>query len=239
METFSITGARVAILTAAMKKILTVAALALAVTLPAAAQNWSLGVHTGAFVFGDFVERKLRPVNGAGAEDPITLTLSAATRPGLSVDLERSFSERWGARLEGTFTRSDLKIKQNGQDAGVTLGAGEISVTSFAVPLVFRINPNGSFRFHIMGGPAYVMYKFEPEAHQPTLSIPGETRNEWGAVAGAGVGWWISDHFAVEGNINDIVTSSPFEELDNDDTPGVDAKRPHNVHTTIGVRWRF
>jgi opacity protein-like surface antigen len=222
-----------------MKKILTIAAFALAITPPAAAQNWSLGARTGAFVFGDFVERKLRPVNGAGDEEPITLTLSAETSPGLSIDVERSFAPRWGVRLEGTFTRSDMKIKQDGSDQGVTFGAGEITVTSFSVPLVFRINPNGTFRFHLMGGPAYVMYEFEAEAHQPNVSIPGETRNEWGAIAGAGVAWWMSDRFAIEGSATDIVTSSPFEEADNTSTPGVDAKRPHNLHTTIGVRWRF
>ena len=239
MESFSTAGAPVANLTNAMKKILTIAALAFAVTLPAAAQNESIGIHTGAFVFGDFVERRLRPVGGTGAEDPITLTLSAETRPGLSVDFERSFADRWAVRLEGTYTRSDMKIKQNGTDQGVTFDAGEVTVTSFSLPIVFRINPKGTFRFHLMAGPAYVMYKFEAEAHQPTLSIPGSTRNEWGAIAGGGVAWWISDRFAVEGNVTDIVTSSPFEEVDNTDTPGVDAKRPHNVHTTIGVRFRF
>jgi hypothetical protein len=53
------------------------------------------------------------------------------------------------------------------------------------------------------------------------------------------VAWWVSDRFAVEGNISDIVTSSPFDREDFPDVPGFDIPRPHNVHTTVGVRWRF
>jgi len=65
------------------------------------------------------------------------------------------------------------------------------------------------------------------------------TSNEWGVLFGGGVAWWISDRLAIEGNLTDIITTSPFSEMDDDDTPGITVKKPHNVHTTIGVRWRL
>src|SRR3954465_7838678 len=120
-----------------MRTILLHAAL-LAVSLPLAAQDWSLGVGTGPFIFGDFVERRLRPVNTEGPDIPITLTLSAATRPGVTVDLERSFADRWGARGGRTTTHAPLSIKQgNGSD--FQFDSGTLDVATFALPLVFRI----------------------------------------------------------------------------------------------------
>lgn len=221
-----------------MKKKLTTAAALFAITLPLAAQNWSVGIHSGPFVFGDFVERKVRPSVGGPGGDTVTMTLSAATRAGLAVDLQRDFSERWGVRLEGAFTRAPLSIKEEGDDA-LELDAGEVDVTTVMLPIVFRINPNGSFRFHLMGGPAYAMYRFEPEAAGSGISVISRTEQEWGLALGGGVGWWISDRFAVEGNLADIVTSSPFDRADFPDVPGYSIPRPHNVHTTVGLRWRF
>jgi opacity protein-like surface antigen len=220
-----------------MKKILTTAAL-LAITLPLSAQNWSLGVHSGPFVFGDFVERKVRPTVGQGGGDTVTMTLSAATRAGLAVDLQHDFSERWGVRAEGTFTRAPLSIKEEGDEA-LSFDTGELDVVTLTLPLVFRINPNGTFRFHLMGGPAYAMYTFEPEAHSGGIAVISRTENEWGLALGGGVGWWFSDRFAVEGNLTDIVTTSPFDRSDFPDVPGYDVPKPHNVHTTVGVRWEF
>jgi hypothetical protein len=220
-----------------MRKTLLCAAL-LAISLPLAAQDWSLGVGTGPFIFGDFVERRLRPVNTEGPDIPITLTLSAATRPGLTVNLERSFAERWALRAEGTFTHAPLSIKQSDGSA-FQFDSGTLDVATVALPLVFRINPKGTFRFHIMGGPAYAMYKKTAPAHTPTIALDDRTVNTWGFTYGGGVGWWFSERFAVEGNLSDIVTPSPFKEADSSFTPGVTVKRPHNVHTTVGVRWRF
>jgi len=220
-----------------MRKFLTITVALLGFTLPAAAQDWSVGVGTGPFVFGDFVERTLRPVAGDEPAEPITLTLSAATRAGLAVDIEHGFAERWAVRLEGTFTRAPLSIKQ-GDDDGVDLDSGDLDVTTFTLPIVFRINPNGTFRFHVLGGPAYAIYKTKGES-QASVPVTGRTRNEWGAVAGIGASWWLSDRFAIEGAVSDIVTTSPFEELDDSGVPGIDVKKPHNVHTTIGVRWRL
>src|SRR4028119_2079131 len=59
LETFSIAGFAVAILSRAMKKIASQAALLLALALPAVAENWSFGASVGPFVFGDFLERRL------------------------------------------------------------------------------------------------------------------------------------------------------------------------------------
>jgi hypothetical protein len=58
-------------------------------------------------------------------------------------------------------------------------------------------------------------------------------------MAGAGLAWWTSDRFAIEANISDIVTSSPFSRDDFPDVPGFHIPRPHNVHTTVGGRWKW
>lgn len=220
-----------------MQKNLTVTVALLFLTVPLTAQDWSIGVATGPFVFGDFVERTLRPVNTEGPSEPITLTLSAATRAGVAVDVEHSFAERWAVRLEGTFTRAPLSIKQ-GDDDGVDIDSGEIDVATFTLPIVFRINPHGSFRFHVLGGPAYAIYEVSGRSNA-SLPVSGPTRREWGIAFGAGGGWWISDRFAIEAGISDIITTSPFDEMDDLNVPGVDVKKPHNVHTTIGVRFRL
>lgn len=221
-----------------MKKTLILASLLLATTLPATAQNWSIGVRTGAFVFGDFVERRLRPIGGAGSGDAVVYTLSAATRPGVAVDLERQMGERWGFRLEGTFTSSPLTFEDNSED-GTDIRSGEVDVATFTVPFVFHINRGGTFRFHLMAGPAYAMYKFNPPPSATVIPVASTTRNEWGAMAGGGIIWRVSERFGIEGSISDIVTTSPFEGEDTENLPGVEISRPHNVHTTVGIRYRF
>lgn len=224
-----------------MKKKMTTLAALLAIALPAAsaaADDWSLGVHSGAYVFGDFVERRVRPATGEGGGNVVTMTLSASTRAGLAVDLQRDFSERWGVRLEGTFTRAPLALKEEGDEA-VSFSAGDVDVVTVMLPLVFRINTKGALRFHLMGGPAYAMYTFEPEASSGGVSAISRTENEWGVAFGGGVGWWISDRFAIEGTLTDIVTTSPFDRSDFPDVPGYSIPEPHNVHTTVGVRYKF
>jgi Outer membrane protein beta-barrel domain len=220
-----------------MKKILTTAVL-LAITIPIFADDWSLGVHSGPFVFGDFLERKVRPAGGGPTGGTVTMSLSADTRAGFAVDVQRDFSERWGARLEATFSRGPLSIREEGDDA-IVLDAGELNVTTVTLPVVFRINPKGTFRFHLMGGPAYAMYEFQPAAGSGGISVISSTENEWGLALGGGVGWWFSDRFALEGTITDIVTTSPFDRSDFPDVPGYSIPKPHNVHTTAGLRWKF
>lgn len=223
-----------------MKRTLLAIAAAAAVSLPAAAQNWSVGVGSGPFVFGDFVKRTMTVSTESGSSRQ-TINLSAATRAGLSVDLERSLGDRFAIRAEGTFTRAPLTVKGNGGD-GVSLDAGDINVGTFMLPLVVRINPRGSFRFHVLAGPAYAAYRItrRPNASLTISEFVG-TRSRWGYAAGAGLGWYWSNRFGVEGQISDISTSSPFER---DDFPRsgfatIDIPRPHNVHTTVGLRYRF
>jgi opacity protein-like surface antigen len=224
-----------------MKKIWTTAAFALLFAVPAQAQQWSFGASTGPFVFGDFVERRLRATSG-GPSGSQTLVLSAATRPGLSLDVERRLADRWAMRLEGTFTRSPLTTDQRGvgSDDGVELNAGKLDVSTWMLPLVFRINPRGTFRFHILGGPALAVYRAEARENVQGAEPAFEgTQLEWGLAAGGGVAWWVSDRFAIEGNLTDVVTTSPIDRDQFPDVPGIDIPRPHNVHTTVGVRWKF
>jgi opacity protein-like surface antigen len=223
-----------------MKKKLTIAALLLASALPLAAQDWSFGASTGPFVFGDFYERRLRPGNEQGPEGPHTLTLSAATRAGLALDLERSLGERWAVRAEGTFTRAPLTIRQNGDSDGVELNAGQLDVSTFMLPVVFRINPRGTFRFHVLAGPALAAYRLDgPENASGAEPAFEGTQLEWGFAFGGGVGWWFSDRFAIEANLTDTITTSPIDEESFADVPGIDTPNPHNAHGTLGVRWRF
>jgi len=216
-----------------MRKDLTILLVALAAALPATAQNWSLGIHTGAFVFGDFAERTMRIGNDLPSERA-TSTLSAATRAGAAFDLERSFSERWAVRFESTGTRSPMSIKGSGDDFEVD--AGEIDVGTLILPIVFRINRGGALRFHLMGGPAYAAYHIRDTSSSAVFE---GTRTEWGAAFGGGIAWRLSDRLAVEGNLTDIVTSSPIRKSDFPTAQGVDIPKTHNVHTTIGLRWRF
>jgi opacity protein-like surface antigen len=240
VETFSAPGSTVAILTAAMMKNLALLALAVAFTLPLAAQDWSVGAATGPFVFGDFFERTVRVGNGGGSSGTTTLVLSAATRAGAAVDLERRLNDRWAVRLEGTFTNAPLTLEQSGANGdGAELDAGDLDVATFMLPVVFRINRSGSFRVHAMAGPALAIYRGNaPDGAASQPAFEG-TQQEWGLTYGGGVGWWISDHFAIEGNLIDITTSSPFDKEDFASTASLDIPRTHNVHTTIGIRWAF
>ena len=61
----------------------------------------------------------------------------------------------------------------------------------------------------------------------------------WGVSVGGGVGWWLSDRFAIEGEITDVATKSPFESEDFPAAQRVQIERPHNIHTTAGIRYRF
>jgi hypothetical protein len=203
---------------------------------PLAAQSWSAGLATGPFVFGKFVERTTLIGTETG-QSKTTTQLTAATRPGLSADIERSFSNRFALRLEGTFTDSKLSVK-NKNGGGVLLDAGKMNVTTWALPIVINFNRHGAFRVHIFGGPAYANYDISDRSS--TLTGFGGSRGRFGGMAGAGVQWWISDDFAAEGNIQDIVTASPFERSDFPaGSTGLTISKPHNVHTTIGLRYRF
>ena len=217
------------------KKLLRLLPLLAFLALPLYAQEWSVGVGTGPFVFGDFVTRTFR-IGNTQPGGTVHSTLSAATRPGLRVDLERQLTGRWSVRAEGTFVRAPLAVG----GGTVELDAGEIDVTTISLPIVFHINRGGTFRFHIFGGPAYGIYRIERQTNAPgTLAIFNGTRAEWGLEGGGGITWMVSHRFAVEGMIADTVTGSPFREEDLSSSRSVTIERPHNVHTTVGVRYRF
>lgn len=90
-----------------------------------------------------------------------------------------------------------------------------------------------------MGGPAYALYRVEGRQNVSGITPVDKSSGELGLMAGGGVAWWVSDRFAVEGNITDVVTSSPFDREDFPSSPGWRLERPHNVHTTVGLRYRF
>jgi len=221
-----------------MMKKLTITLLLCAAALPATAQNWSLGARTGAFVFGDFVERRVQPIAGDPGGEATRLTLSAETRPGVAFNLERRLGDRWGIRVEGTFARAPLTVRDE-SDEEADIRSGDLDVTTFAVPIVFHINTGGTFRFYVLAGPAYAMYKFDPPAATTGIAFAGETKSGWGLEVGGGVTWMLSDRFGIEGSISDVATQSPFDEEDLPDVPGFNTKDPHNVHTTVGIRYRF
>ena len=207
---------------------------------PVIAQDWSVGGGVGPFIFGHFVERTTRVSTGEGSATQ-TQTLSAATRAGVSVDIERNFSNRFALRLEGTFTQAPLAVK--GTDRGdetVSIPAGDIDVVTLALPLIIRINPRGTFRFHILGGPAAASYTIETRENAAgSIPIFRGSRREYGALLGAGVGWYFSEYFALEGNVSDINTASPFRRDEIGGLGSVEIPRPNHFHTSVGLRYRF
>lgn len=220
-------------------KTLTLSLLVLLLAGAADAQDWSLRVATGPFLFGDFVERTLRIETETGSEEQTT-TLSAATRAGLAVDLEKGLSDRFAIRAEGTFTRAPLSIGGTGDDDGVEIEAGELDVTTLSLPLVLRLNPRGTFRFHLFAGPAYVSYRIERRGVDgPGIRIFRGTRTTWGVAGGGGASWNFSSRFAVEGQIVDVTTASPFKDTELATIGQTRFPRPHNLHTTIGIRVHF
>jgi len=220
-----------------LKRLLSILPLALFCTHPLLAQDWSLGIGTGPFVFGHFAERKIR-LGTEGGSSVTTITTAAATRAGLSVDLERVLTPALSVRFGGTFTEAPVTVRSLRGDNSISLDAGKVEVGTFALPLIWNINRSGALRFHLGAGPAYALYHIRrPAGGSPLFD---GTRPRWGAIGQAGMAWQWSRRFAVEGAISDVVTSSP---LDRDDFPatsvGLDIPRPHNVHTTVGVRYRF
>ncbi|HSP33293.1 MAG TPA: outer membrane beta-barrel protein [Thermoanaerobaculia bacterium] len=220
-----------------MKKAILVLAVCTAFSAAAEAQNWSFGAGTGAFVFGTFVKRTLITGTETGTGEQTT-KLSAKTRPGVSIDLERSLAPHWAIRLEGTFTHAPLAAKGGG--SGIALNVGTMNVATAMLPVVFRINPNGTFRVHLMGGPAYAEYHAEPSGTSNLRPFAGN-RGRLGFAGGGGIAWQLSHTFAVEGQITDISTSSPFERRDFPTTGlvKITIPRTENVHTTVGIRYRF
>lgn len=219
-----------------MRKRLLFALVAALLTSPILADSWSIGAHTGPFIFGDFYTRSGRFITETGSADA-TITVSAKTRAGASVDIEREFARRFAIRAQATFTEAPMTV-ETGSGSGISFSKSTLDATTLALPLVFRINPNGAFRFHIAAGPAYARYDIHSRA--TGQSIFQGSRDRWGAIGEAGVAWWLGRSIAIEGAVADIVTSSPFQRSDfSPTTRRLDIPKPHNVHTTVGIRYRF
>ena len=213
------------------------AILAILMALPAYAQDWSASVGTGPFIFGHFAER----TSAIGNEGGTTTTrsrLSAATRAGAAADIERDFGRWLGVRLAASWTRAPLSVKSSGE--GIAFDAGRLSVTTFALPAIVHLN-RGSFRFLVLGGPAYALYNVRRRGSAGvTTPLFDGTRGRLGGMGGVGVSWWWSPRFGVEWQAVDIVTGSPFHVEDiSASSKGVRILRPQNGHTTVGIRYRF
>lgn len=199
--------------------------------------DWTLGVASGPFVFGTFAERTSRVINGSGGGST-TSRLSASTRAGASVDLESEINNWLGIKAEGTWTRAPLRIKGAG-GGGVTFDSGQMSVTSLALPFVLHLSRHGAFRFQLEAGPAYSRYRVSPRTGG-TVALFDGTRGRWGGEGGGSVAWWLSPRFAVEARAVDLVTASPFRREDlASPSVGVTIPKTHNVHSTLGIRYRF
>ena len=218
----------------------TLLALAVLAAASAHAQSWSIGGGVGPFVFGRFVERSFTLNNGTSSATTTT-RLSAETRAGVEANIEAALNRRFAVRLEGTWVRSPLRIKSKSGDQGTSFDAGRMNLTTLVLPLVFRINPNGSFRFDVMGGPAYALYNIHRQTSSgASLPFFEGTRGRPGGAGAVGVEWWWRQSFAVEWQAEEIVTSSPFRATDfGTAAQGIHIPKPRNGHTTIGIRYRF
>jgi hypothetical protein len=222
-------------------KLILLILLTLMFSLPAGAQNWALSFSSGPFVFGDFAENQTRIRPFSNGDSAFTHSLSAATRPGAVAGLERYWSPRLSIRLESTFTESPLAVKSGSGDDSVSLDIGDLSVTTFALPLVFRFNRGGDFRPLLFLGPAYVVYDINQKQGSGVVPLFTGARGEAGGIGGAGLEWWWSNRFGLRAAISDIVTESPLERSDFQgpvpDT--LEIKTAHNLHTTVGLAYRF
>ncbi|HMC20869.1 MAG TPA: hypothetical protein VKL19_03385 [Thermoanaerobaculia bacterium] len=206
----------------------------------ARSEAWSLGIATGPFIFGHFLQRTVTINNETGSATT-TSRLSAATRAGAAVDVERHLNDWLAVRLEGTWTRAPLRIKSKSGDQGVTIDAGRLNVTTFVVPLVVQFNRKGALRFQVMGGPAYALYDVHRRAGGgTTFALFEGTRARWGGAGAVGAAWWWNSRFSLEWQAREIITTSPFRVSDVASSPqGIRIPKPHNGHTTIGIRYRF
>lgn len=221
------------------KTLLVLFCLALPSATFAEEPGWSVGAGVGPFVFGKFFTRHNRFVTETGTAESRS-SLSASTRPGVSVDIGRDINSWLAVRAVGTFTDAPLSVKTTGSSSGIALDAGKLKSTTIALPFLIKLNRNGAFRFHVGAGPAYADYNIERRAAAGTTIFSG-SRTRWGAMAEGGVTWWWSKRFAAEATVSDVVTSSPFERSDfpASSSARIDIPKPHNVHTAFGLRIRF
>jgi hypothetical protein len=219
--------------------ILSALLLCSSIAAPIAADDWSVAIGTGPFLFGKFAQ-KSQIAGTPESTTNITTSLSAATRAGGLAEIRYGFSDRFAIALESSFSKAPLSERTGSGHSGVDLETAKISVTTLALPIVFRINPRGAFRFHLMGGPAFANYNLRRTPGAPPNFLFEGSRGRYGFTGGAGLGWWFGEHIGIEGQIADIITSSPIaREEFSVATRGVSIPRLQNVHTTIALRYRF
>jgi len=209
--------------------------------LPAAAQDWGVIAGSGPFVFGDFAESRSRITNGVDTIE-LRYSLSAATRAGGVAGFERFLNDRLSLRAEFSFTQAPVAVKSSGSDEdSVSVGVGDLSVTALVIPLTFRFNRGGTFRPFLAAGPAVVAYDLKPERATRTVPLFSGTRVRAGASLSGGVEWWISDKWILRGEATDIVSKSPINESDFRGTSTLRSEitTPNNLHTTLGIVFRF
>lgn len=218
--------------------------LLLLTAAPLSAGDWRINLGTGPFVFGNLAEKK-STISNSEQTVHITSSISAATRPGASVDLERDLNSRFSLRLGSTFTRSPVAVKTKSSNDdpssdGVNLDVGDLNVTTLDLAAVFRFNSGGSLRPYIFAGPGYAIYNMKSEPDGPDPLFEG-TRGRLGAVAGAGLEWWWRENFAVRAELSDVYTQALLKRSDfSGPTPeSLELSKPHNVHTVFGITYRF
>lgn len=213
--------------------------------VPSQAQEWSLGVATGPFVFGDFAEHEAAIAVG-DHQEKVRTTLSADTRPGLLIDVERNWNDRFSVRLESTAARAPMSAKSLSSDddpsgEGVSLEVGTMDVLTFALAAVWRFNRDGAFRPYLLAGPAFALYRMDEDEDSGAEPLYRGTRGEAGVIGGAGLEWWWRPRVGVKVELADIFTRSPLRRGDFAGGPSsrLEIESPHNVHTSVGVRYRF
>jgi opacity protein-like surface antigen len=213
--------------------------------VPCQAQDWTLGVASGPFVFGDFAEHTSTLLVGNETID-VRTTISAATRAGLLVDVERTINDQFSVRLEVGGTRSPISAKSSSDNddpdsGGVSIEVGDMDILTLALPLTWRFNRGGRLRPYVMAGPAWAAYKMKSDDEAGVEPLYEGTRTELGVLAGVGLEWWWTNRLGVRGELTDTYTESPLRESDfRGVTPdNLDIERLHNVHTTVGLRYRF
>jgi hypothetical protein len=209
---------------------------------PLSAGDWSLAVGSGPFVFGNLAERRATLSNG---DEHITVrsSISAATRAGVSAEVERAVNKRFSTRLGATLTRSPLSVKSKSSNDdpssdGVTLDVGDLNVMTIAAVAVMHFNQGGSLRPYLLAGPAYGLYNMEEDETDPLFT---GTRGRLGGVAGAGVEWWFRKNFGVRAEFSDIYTRQVLKRDDFSGTSSqtLELENLHNVHTLFSVVYGF
>jgi opacity protein-like surface antigen len=213
---------------------------------PLTGADWTLGLGGGAFFWGDFVERHATITNEFETIEHVS-TLSAATRPGVALTLDRSFNQRFAIRFEANAARSPLAIKSGSSSSdpngeSVSLRIGDMNVYSMTLAAKWRFNRGGALRPYLFGGPAWAIYQVERNEESGAIPIFEGSRGRLGIHGGAGLEWWLSRRLAIRGEISDIYTESPIE-MEDFEAPvpreRLEINRPHNIHTTLGLAWRF